>query len=221
MRESVMVHVPKGDEEGGVVDVIREAVDLRPLAAQCTDLKAICSVAALAAKLAVCARAHVAQRGFVPGRRLTDNILEFDALARIQAHSAPKPLLPVLIQGDFLAAFPSLDRGYMLEALDTLRLLEGLVLFVKSLCEQNLVCWRSARCMELRCSVMKGIKGGCMATLCALCFLRVHSIRFSLSSTAFLARCTRQPELVWATSARCSRTVGAWPSCRQCSQRSR
>lgn len=125
------------DEE----EVVREALALRPLAMQCTDLKAICAAGSHALKLGVCRSAHAAQRGFVPGRRLRDNVLDLEAHGRMLALAAPLTRLPVAVFWDFLVACPSLDHGYRLE-LEEWRLPAGLVDFVRRLYDHNRLYWR-------------------------------------------------------------------------------
>ena len=53
------------------------------------------------------------QRGFVPGRQLTSNVLDLDAYAHIHALSSDSNKLPLLVFFDFAAAFPSISHTWL------------------------------------------------------------------------------------------------------------
>ena len=66
---------PKGDEEEDVTEVIRNAEDTRALGLKNSDYKVICAAVNWAIKRVVERGAHRAQRGFLPGRQLAQNVV--------------------------------------------------------------------------------------------------------------------------------------------------
>jgi len=108
---STMFFLPKGEDAQDGCTVTRHPKDTRPLCLSNTDSKilAMCVNQQLS-KLAECTVCDK-QRGFMPGRKLADNILEVEAHGIINAalgkHSAGIMLF------DFRAAFPSLQHKFL------------------------------------------------------------------------------------------------------------
>lgn len=82
----------------------------RPLGLENTGIKALCSLIARPLSSAAAAQLPPTQRGFLPGRSTTHNLLDIGAAARAAAihHSGEDP---VLFAFDVAAAFPTLARA--------------------------------------------------------------------------------------------------------------
>ena len=71
---SLGIFIPKGEEEGDADEILRKSGDLRPLALKGTDNKTICGVWASHLSSAISHAANPAQREFIRGRQLIENI---------------------------------------------------------------------------------------------------------------------------------------------------
>lgn len=109
-------------EAADATGAIRPPGRTRPLRLKNVDYKTIAGLHARQLSKAVQRTIPRHQRGFLPGRRPTDNTVELDAAARritVQNSEVPNDRVhePFMISFDVAAAFPSIDRRAVLEAL--------------------------------------------------------------------------------------------------------
>ena len=126
---------PKGDEDDDVIEMIRNAEDTRSLGLKNSDYKTICAAVNWSIKGVIARGAHQAQRGFLPGRQLAQNVVDLDALGRIHgyAHDASDsnatPMLPLL---DITAAFPSVSHPWLRATVRHAHAPRGLIAFIEA-----------------------------------------------------------------------------------------
>ena len=101
-----------------------------------------------------------AQRGFVPRRDFSANVLELDTHARLAGMEAA-PDRPLLLTTDFASAFPSLSQGWARRALAAAGLPEGMLSFV-IYSFQHVVAYTALEGhMQLLFVVLSGVIQGC------------------------------------------------------------
>ncbi len=127
-NDSAMLFPAKGQLDGDHMEVVREAVDTRPLSLKNSDNKTITACINHASIHTVAQGTHHSQRGFVPGRQLLQNVVDLDYHARhvglmVHGHNAAavptigldSPLfrLALLAFFDFATAFPSVAHAWL------------------------------------------------------------------------------------------------------------
>ena len=117
-------------------NVMREALETRPLTCKNTDIKTIARCTASSVSSACKNTIHSSQKGFVAGRQLLQNVVDIDTSARIQAikcHNNRKQYdfnahihpdfakdLAIIALFDFFAAFPSVAHQWLFLVLITI-----------------------------------------------------------------------------------------------------
>ena len=112
--QSLLVFIPKGEEDSDFVCVVRKAADLRPIALSNTDAKIIASCLERPLSFAVRQLVGHHQRGGVRGRGVVDNVIDLEAAA---LSFSCFPGSPGLIGTDFSNAFPSVEHDWLWDVL--------------------------------------------------------------------------------------------------------
>ena len=121
---TLKIFIAKGEEEEDNFKVTRTPESTRPLGLKNTDNKIITSAVNNCLKHGIARDACHLQRGFLPGRHFTDNIVELDAFSRTYAMDSSLTY-PVLALFDFGSAFPSLIHAWMFTVLEAVGLPQG------------------------------------------------------------------------------------------------
>ena len=165
---SLGIFPPKGTCPQDQVEVIREPEKTRPLNLKNTDNKAICGTVISGYYQPMKESTHRTQRGFVPGRQLTQNVLDLDSASRILAfmnRKLGKNTLPaVLALFDFIAAFPLVFHSWIMLVLELRGFPEGLIDFVKSLYARNYTTMRHGGFEYFLYWIFSGVHQGCPAS---------------------------------------------------------
>eukprot|EP00972_Heterocapsa_arctica_P036620 5390974-Heterocapsa_arctica.AAC.1 len=98
-----MVFIPK-NSEGIASSVEAQAAELRPVTQSNSDQKLL-NLALNFSLVQMCKQVYVAQRGFIEGRILTDNVLELDSMT--ECHLIKDDLCVGQVYFDIMAVFPS------------------------------------------------------------------------------------------------------------------
>ena len=122
----------KGEQQGDADLLEREPQDTRPLSLKNADSKLIAGANVHALREVQRRWTIWCQRGFTPGRQLTLNILECDALMRIYGWLGAA--IPCAVLFDFKAAFPMLAQVWMWFLLNVLECPLGLFRTLRGLC---------------------------------------------------------------------------------------
>ena len=126
-NDSLTVFPPKNPTAMEISNgAYREAKDTRPLGLNCSDNKVIAGVANHTWKSMLADQLGQAQRGFLPGRYPSLNILELDAWCRKLSFPGASEL-PLLVLFDFAAAFPSISHRSLFTVLRWLKVPAGLM----------------------------------------------------------------------------------------------
>lgn len=156
-----MALLPKcEDEEDTEEGAARPSVEIRPLPMKNTCSKSVAGVAGQLFRKAICAGAHVAQRGFVPRRDLMRNILEVDAFARMFGLAVPLGHMPLFLFLDIEAAFLSVSRIFLRAALLHSGFPPGARRLIEALCEDNKMFWVAHK-PRLVAVARSGVAQGC------------------------------------------------------------
>ena len=118
-NDSLTVFPPKNSLQGDSEEVIRDPFSLRPISLKNTDNKIIASAVNFSISAAIASKACPIQRGFIPGRRALENVLDLDTKARVYSLQAPPASLPVLAMWDFSTAFASVVHEWIFKCLDS------------------------------------------------------------------------------------------------------
>jgi hypothetical protein len=178
-NEATMVFLPKGtDPNDSGTSAAREPGATRPLTLSNTDSKVFSRV--LSFKMAGFATmvVHEAQRGFVRGRYITDNVLEIEGIALSQVAHTESSV--ALIGFDIKAAFPSLSHVYMWQALTRDGIPTHIVKALKALYHKHRVVLRLAGRIYSGFDIFAGIKQGCPSSGTIFAFALDPFIRYLL-----------------------------------------
>lgn len=115
----------------------RAACDTRPLSLKNTDSKSVAGVAGRSFRKAMRSGDHATQRGFVPLRDLTRNILETDAYARAIGLAVPPGDMRLMMFLDIEAAFLSVSRSFLRAALRHRGFPPGAFCLIKAMYHDN------------------------------------------------------------------------------------
>ena len=144
-NDSIMLFVPKGEDELDAEAISRDPTDTRPLSLKNSDNKLICSVFNHKLRAPLAAAACELQRGFVHGRQLLANVVDLDVYGRIFGMESVRGDPAVLTFWDFAAAFPSVAHLWIFAVARAYKLPAG-------------VCW-VVRCMYFFNSAYSNVSG--------------------------------------------------------------
>lgn len=130
---ALLVFLPKGELAGDEVQVVRESAATRPLGLMNIDSKLVQHVVNRGLTRHVAQHAHPAQRGFVAGRQLVANAVGLDGEMRCLAMCGDIRRLAVAVFFDLIAAFPSVDHGFLMSVTRDAGTPAGIVSFVHGL----------------------------------------------------------------------------------------
>ena len=158
-NEGIMVCLPKtatGETEDG--EDIYEAANTRPLAIGNTDNRLMCGAARMRWETIFNEWVSPSQKGFLRNRSMLSNVLTVD-------HEAMKISLEqetgAIVLFDFKAAFPSLERSFMLRTLRWLGMPERQLNLIKIMYDRTRVRIRSAGDEGEGFEMTRGIRQGC------------------------------------------------------------
>ena len=169
-HSSLVVFPPKKPPPGAH-KVHKRAKETRPISLKLVCNKHVMMMISWSLRLPLRAWTSPSQRGFVPGRALTWNVVEADARCR-QAGFANPSQHPCALALDIEAAFPSLSRQWITFCLTRIGIPEGLL---RTIVSTHHNCWALAATdtglaytFELAC----GIQQGCpmASVIFILCF---------------------------------------------------
>lgn len=154
--------LPKGsDPSDDARSVVRSSDKLRPLCLKNVDIKVIAGVAAHSMRTTLQACAHPAQRGFVLGRSIIQNVYELDCVARALDTCASVGAHSGLLFLDIVAAFPSLSRKLVLASLRSSGALRRLVNLVLALFDRIVLLRKLGGEPSPICEASSGVPQGC------------------------------------------------------------
>ena len=158
-NEGIMVCLPKtatGETEDG--EDIYEAANTRPLAIGNTDNRLMCGAARMRWETIFNEWVSPSQKGFLRNRSMLSNVLTVD-------HEAMKISLEqetgAIVLFDFKAAFPSLERSFMLRTLRWLGMPERQLNLIKIMYDRTRVRIRSTGDEGEGFEMTRGIRQGC------------------------------------------------------------
>ena len=158
-NESIMACLPKsvsGNTEDG--KEIYEPGNTRPLAIGNTDNRLMCSAARLRWEGIFGSWISLQQKGFIRGRSLLSNVLVVDneamKISLTQKHGA-------ILLFDFRAAFPSIERRFMLRSLEWLGMPMRQRRFVEAIYDRTTARIRAAGAEGEPFEMTRGIRQGC------------------------------------------------------------
>jgi hypothetical protein len=157
-----MVFLPKGELDNDYLQIRREPAATRPISMSNTDAKIFAMV--LNHKLSQLAQLTVIeqQRGFVRGRRMSDNLVEIDSLALHLDQNYNTGSGVILF--DFASAFPSLSHDYIFAALHRLGVPPMILRALHSLYQRCRASVAIDGCDVIFIEIFAGIKQGCPAS---------------------------------------------------------
>ena len=174
--------LPKGDHtDDQLHGVHRKASETRPLSLSNTDVKIFASALRVVLERAVREWAHAAQRGFITGRSMLENIIDIETACICHGLGSPAtadgifydpantshpattqvPTTPAAIFFDFGAAFPSISQDYLRRCLHRTGIPEHIIEAIFQLYLTNDHIWRFGGSSSLVFTVRSGVKQGC------------------------------------------------------------
>ena len=158
-NEGIMVCLPKtatGATDDG--EDIYDAANTRPLAIGNTDNRLMCGAARLRWETIFCEWVSPCQKGFLRNRSMLSNVLTVD-------HEAMKISLEqksgAIVLFDFKAAFPSLERSFMLRTLGWIGMPERQLNLIRAMYDKTRVKIRLAGDEGRGFEMTRGIRQGC------------------------------------------------------------
>ena len=128
--------LPKGDNNQDCSDsCIRDLSKTRPLSGANTDAKLFASCLAHVINSFVNDWAFVHQRGFIRGRNILENVLQVENALIKKAAAGGSSAAAVLF--DFKAAFPSISRKFIFEALHKIGMPPNVIYAIQQLYKNN------------------------------------------------------------------------------------
>lgn len=167
---SISTWIAKGDKatDAPYAPKLREAKDHRPLGLKNNDNKCIASVISRSIALALVKSGCPAQRGFVLGENILENVVELDAEARYHAIASrarsknpPLSTSPLFCLFDFKPAFSSVAHSWMVVVLSFSGALDGLLEYIGALYWLNYVVTFAYSSLILLFPYLSGILQGC------------------------------------------------------------
>ena len=160
---------PKGDCDADSVEIIRTPPKTRPLNLKNCDNKAITGTVISGYREPMKSSTHESQRGFVPDRYLTQNVLDLDSAGRIlafpnQSNETLSRYPAILTLFDFMAAFPSVFHGWIFLVLEARQFPVGFIDFIKSLYAFNFAIFRQGGVERFLFWIWSGVLQGCPAS---------------------------------------------------------
>jgi exonuclease III len=167
-NEATMVFIPKKVSREAQGIRYNEPGDARPLSIVNTDNRLMANAVRLRVEPLLAKAVSPAQRGFLPGRSMLQNVFEIDGEMRAASLQAE---FPAAVFFDFAAAFPSLAHDLLRDVLDHLQLPRQFRAFVANLYLGNGCRIAAAGDNHDGFSVRSGIRQGCPLSplLFALC----------------------------------------------------
>ena len=154
--------LPKGTSDRDTAhSVVRDPSDTRPLSGSNTDSKLLASAFRHAANGAVGDWAVQAQRGFISGKSMLENIVEVESHA-MRASFNPRNRAALVLY-DF-AAFPSLARAYMWMALASMGFPAYVIRALQALYADNKHYFGFGGLMTFAFIGLAGVRQGCPAS---------------------------------------------------------
>ena len=155
--------LPKGScDRDKAGPVTREPGDTRPLSGSNTDGKFFASAFRRKADSVIARWANVSQRGFISERSMLENVVEVESASMgvsfSQSHRS------ALIPFDFAAAFPSLARAYMWQALSVMQFPAHVVAALQALYANNHHYYNFAGLTVYAFCGLAGVRQGCPAS---------------------------------------------------------
>jgi hypothetical protein len=165
---ATMVFIPKKVDRELHGVRYNEPGEVRPLSIVNTDNRLMANAVRLRVEPLLAQAISPAQRGFLPGRSMLQNILEIDGEMRAASLQTERP---AAVFFDFAAAFPSLAHDFLLDVLGHLRLPRQFRAFVSNLYYGNGCRIAAAGDSHEGFSIRSGIRQGCPLSplLFALC----------------------------------------------------
>jgi hypothetical protein len=158
-NEGIMVCLPKtatGETEDG--EDVYVASNTRPLAIGNTDNRLMCGAARMRWEMIFNEWVSTSQKGFLPSRSMLSNVLTVD-------HEAMKISLEqetgAIVLFDFKAAFPSLERAFMIRTLEWLGMPEKQLNLIRTMYDRTRVKIRAAGEEGEGFEMTRGIRQGC------------------------------------------------------------
>ena len=154
----------------GENEIVRSPEATRPLGLKNTDNKLVAALGIWPISCQLSAKANPSQRGFVPGRKFTENIILADAYARAASFEAVRDgtltadNAATLGGYDVKSAFALLDHSYMLDALKATNAPSGCQLFIAGLYRDCFVVAQSQLGLVTRFQILSGVIQGCPAS---------------------------------------------------------
>ena len=160
-NDCVNVFPPKNSLEGDDVEVLREPKNTRPLGLKNADNKLVCSAWAFEAREPLAKCACSCQNGFVPGRQLSQHLVDIDAHSRAFSSLAGPNVFPILASWDYEAAFPSVLHAWMHFILPYLGFPKGFCNLVEGMYVCVMSYGDAEKCMVFLFLILSGVIQGC------------------------------------------------------------
>ena len=163
------VCLPKGSKDEDQTDIIRDVCETRPIGLKNSSAKIVALALNFAVARAVANAACYAQRGFIAGRQMSQNVLDLDSTSRLASmlwearpdtHHIDRHI-PVVILLDFAAAFPSIAHSWLIRVVKQLGLPIGLENALLSFYAWVPACISAFRITQFMCLIRRGVIQGC------------------------------------------------------------
>ena len=172
-NDSCCDFVPKGGDEQGTVETLREANKTRPLSRKNCDNKMIMSANTKACESQFKSITHKTQNGFVGGRNFLNNVVDMDAAGRIYStkffgssehiRSFVKNI-PVFIPCDFSAAFPSIIQAWVWLVMEYRKLPRSFITLMKAMYKNARAIFVHEGSIFIIIQFLSGVLQGCPAS---------------------------------------------------------
>jgi hypothetical protein len=156
---SYLALIPKGSHDDDPRLLARAPGETRPLSLSNSDCKILANALQIAIEDAIGRWAIRAQRGFIKGRKMLQNIMEAETRAMKLANSLEHRAALIFL--DFGAAFPSLSHTFLWMVLEHVGFPAVVIAAIKKLYRHNRHWIRfGGACVEAF-TIMSGVKQGC------------------------------------------------------------
>ena len=147
--------LPKGEPE----DNIYNPSDTRPLSGANADAKLLAMCAAFCLNTVVGKFVNSAQRGFIRGRIMLENVIEVETHSILEAGNADSNA--ALVFYDFAAAFPSIARAFIFLVFSAIGLPKHIIRALRALYDSNIHYIRGKRGLMFAFVALAGVRQGC------------------------------------------------------------
>jgi hypothetical protein len=161
-NNSLMVFIPKGEEESDRGTVARVPGSTRPISLSNTASKFFALAVNRPLAQVASLTTHPRQRGFIAGRSLVDNVIEIEGLG--QSYAIADAPDPAILLFDIAAAFPSLAHQWLFVVLRKMRIPKFMIKCIQELYRDG---FAEIVLMGLRWGrlpILSGIRQGCPAS---------------------------------------------------------